>query len=58
MGFNAKIILHLMGLLLLCNGGFMLLAALVSGIYHDGVTLEITLAAIVTMMLGVMAMFL
>ncbi|NNC61050.1 MAG: TrkH family potassium uptake protein, partial [Eudoraea sp.] len=42
----------------LCNGGFMLLAALVSGIYHDGVTLEITLAAIVTMMLGVMAMFL
>jgi trk system potassium uptake protein TrkH len=58
MGFNAKIILHLMGLLLLCNGGFMLLAALVSGIYQDGVTLDITLAAIVTMMLGVMAMFL
>ena len=47
-----------MGLLLLCNGGFMLLAALVSGIYQDGVTLDITLAAIVTMMLGVMAMFL
>ncbi|MEY8019597.1 TrkH family potassium uptake protein [Muriicola sp. SD30] len=58
MGFNTKIILHLMGLLLLCNGGFMLLAALVSGIYQDGVTLDITLAAIVTMMLGVMAMFL
>ncbi|QBA63456.1 TrkH family potassium uptake protein [Muriicola soli] len=58
MGFNAKIILHLMGLLLLCNGGFMLLAAVVSGIYQDGVTLEITLAALVTMMIGVMAMFL
>ncbi len=58
MGFNTKIILHLMGLLLLCNGGFMLLAALVSGIYEDGVTLDITMASIVTMMIGVMAMFL
>lgn len=46
-----------MGLLLLCNGGFMILAALVSGIYKDGVTLEITLAAIVTMLIGVLAMF-
>jgi trk system potassium uptake protein TrkH len=57
MGFNAKIIIHLMGLLLLCNGGFMIVAALVSGIYQDGVTLEITLAAIVTMFIGVLAMF-
>ncbi|MGB5377593.1 TrkH family potassium uptake protein [Muriicola sp.] len=57
MGFNGKIIIHLMGLLLLCNGGFMILAALVSGIYQDGVTLEITLAAIVTMLIGVLAMF-
>ena len=46
-----------MGLLLLCNGGFMILAATVSGIYQDGVTLEITLAAIVTMLIGVVAMF-
>lgn len=46
-----------MGLLLLFNGFFMLLAALVSGIYQDGVTLDITLAAIVTMLVGVMAMF-
>lgn len=46
-----------MGLLLLFNGGFMVLAALVSGIYKDGVTLEITLAAIVTMFIGVLAMF-
>lgn len=46
-----------MGLLLLCNGGFMIVAALVSGIYQDGVTLEITLAAIVTMFIGVLAMF-
>lgn len=46
-----------MGLLLLFNGFFMLLAALISGIYEDGVTLDITLAAIVTMMVGVLAMF-
>ena len=46
-----------MGLLLLCNGGFMILAALVSGLYRDGVTLEITFAAIVTMFTGVFAMF-
>ncbi len=46
-----------MGLLLLFNGFFMLLAALVSGIYKDGITLDITLAAIVTMLVGVLAMF-
>ncbi len=46
-----------MGLLLLCNGAFMLLAALVSGIYNDGVTLDITLAAITTLFVGVLAMF-
>ncbi len=46
-----------MGLLLLCNGFFMLMAALVSGIYEDGVTLDITLAAIVTMLVGVVSMF-
>jgi trk system potassium uptake protein TrkH len=46
-----------MGLLLLCNGGFMILAALVSGFYQDGVTLEITFAAIITMFTGVFAMF-
>ncbi|MEO0527849.1 MAG: potassium transporter TrkG [Bacteroidota bacterium] len=57
MALNSKIIFHLMGLLLLFNGFFMLLAALVSGIYQDGVTLDITLAAIVTMLVGVMAMF-
>jgi trk system potassium uptake protein TrkH len=57
MNLNFKIIFHLMGLLLLCNGGFMLLAAIVSGIYDDGTTLDITLAAIVTLLVGVLAMF-
>ena len=54
---NAKIILHIMGLLLACNGGFMLLAALVSGIYNDGVTLHITLAGIATILLGGLLMY-
>jgi len=57
MSFNFRIILHIMGLLLLCNGGFMLLAAFVSGLYKDGATLDITMAAIVTLLVGVMAMF-
>ena len=57
MKLNFRIIIHIMGLLLLCNGSFMLLAAFVSGIYKDGATLDITMAAIVTMLIGVMAMF-
>ena len=57
MNFNFKIILHIMGLLLLCNGSFMLFAGLISGFYQDGATMDILLAAIVTMLVGVMAMF-
>ncbi|WP_127138416.1 TrkH family potassium uptake protein [Flagellimonas oceanensis] len=57
MKLNTRIIIHIMGLLLLCNGSFMLLAALASGIYKDGVTMDIMLAAIVTMLFGMMAMF-
>lgn len=57
MHLNTRIIVHLMGLLLLCNGGFMLLAAVVSGIYKDGATLSITMAAIATLFAGVVAMY-
>ncbi len=49
---NFKIIFHLMGLLLTVNGGFMLLAALVSFAYEDGVVKEMLLAGIVTLILG------
>jgi len=56
MGLNTKIIVHLMGLLLLCNGFFMLLATLVSGIYSDGTTLSILTAAITTLFIGFLAM--
>ena len=58
MTLNTRIIVHLMGLLLLFNGGFMLLAALVSLIYQDGVTYNIALAAITTLFSGTVAMYL
>ncbi len=54
---NYQIILHVMGLLLLCNGAFMLLATLVSWFYQDGVTLEISTAALITLFLGTLFMF-
>ncbi|WP_298488670.1 potassium transporter TrkG [uncultured Maribacter sp.] len=57
MKLNSKIIFHLMGLLLLFNGLFMLVAAVVSGIYKDGATLGITLASITSMFIGTFFMF-
>ncbi len=50
--FNFKIIFHLMGLLLLVNGGFMLLAALVSFFYEDGIWLQIVWAGAVVLGVG------
>lgn len=52
MKLNYKIIFHFFGLLLLFNGGFMLLSTLVSLIYSDGVTFELFLSGIVTLMAG------
>ena len=46
MKLNYKIIFHFFGLLLLFNGGFMLLAALLSFFYKDGATLNLFLAEI------------
>jgi len=54
---NYKIIFHIMGVLLLINGGFMLIAALVSLIYQDGITVKIAVAALLTMMTGLAFMF-
>ena len=54
---NFKVILHVMGLLLICNGGFMLLSVLISFIYKDGVTLGMTAAALVTLLIGTLLMF-
>lgn len=55
---NTKIIFHIMGLLLLFNGGFMLIAALISFFYKDGVTQEISLAGLVSAVVGGLLMFL
>ncbi|MBC8753443.1 TrkH family potassium uptake protein [Kordia sp. YSTF-M3] len=56
MKVNYKIIFHLMGLLLLCNGGFMFIATLVSYIYKDGVTFQLFLAGLVTILVGSLLM--
>ncbi|MGB5418917.1 TrkH family potassium uptake protein [Algibacter sp.] len=56
MKLNYKIIFHFLGLLLLFNGGFMLLSALVSLLYKDGVTFQIFLAGIATVIVGVVGM--
>ncbi|WP_373056608.1 TrkH family potassium uptake protein [Zunongwangia sp. H14] len=54
---NYQIILHVMGLLLLCNGGFMLTAVLISWFYEDGATMQISIAALVTLFVGTLLMF-
>ncbi|WP_346881084.1 potassium transporter TrkG [uncultured Algibacter sp.] len=56
MKLNYKIIFHFLGLLLLFNGGFMLLSALISLIYKDGVTLQIFLAGLLTITCGAISM--
>ncbi|WP_299552524.1 potassium transporter TrkG [Seonamhaeicola sp.] len=56
MKLNYKIIFHFLGLLLLFNGGFMLLSALVSLLYKDGVTFQIFLAGIITLLVGAVGM--
>lgn len=46
-----------MGLLLLFNGGFMLLSALISLIYKDGVTSQLLFAGLITLIVGGIGMF-
>lgn len=55
---NYKIIFHFLGLLLLFNGGFMFISALVSLIYSDGVTWQLCAAGFVTLAIGSVAMLL
>ncbi|HAT66930.1 MAG TPA: potassium transporter, partial [Flavobacteriaceae bacterium] len=49
---NFRIIFHLMGLLFMVNGGFMLLSALVSLLYNDGVFTEMVYASLVAIVAG------
>ncbi len=54
---NYQIISHIMGFLLLCNGGFMLLAVIISWYYEDGVTMQIATASLITIFTGMFLMF-
>ncbi|TJY36477.1 TrkH family potassium uptake protein [Pontimicrobium aquaticum] len=56
MKLNYKIIFHFFGLLLLFNGGFMLLAALMSYAYNDNATFNITLSGISVIVIGLIFM--
>lgn len=56
MKLNYKIIFHFLGLLLLFNGGFMLLAALISLIYKDGVTLQMGMSGLIVLVFGGLTM--
>ena len=56
MKLNYKIIFHFLGLLLSFNGGFMLLASLMSFLYKDGVTFQIAVAGLIALTLGVLVM--
>jgi trk system potassium uptake protein TrkH len=49
---NYKIIFQMMGVLMLFNGSFMLLSALVSFIYKDSVTVGLTFSGLVTIGIG------
>ena len=55
--FNFKIILQLMGILLLFNGGFMLISGLVSWYFHDGALEGILLAGGITILTGLVLRF-
>ena len=54
---NYLIITHIMGFLLLCNGGFMLLAVVASWYYDDGVTVRISASAMLVIFCGLLMMF-
>ncbi len=55
---NYKIVFYLMGLLLLVNGGFILLASIVSFVYKDGVGLQMVYAGSMVLIFGGLIMLL
>ncbi len=58
MKLNFKIIFHFFGLLLLCNGAFMLLSAIISVIYKDGASTQIATAGFIVALTGSILMLL
>lgn len=57
MGLNLRIVVHVMGVLLLCNGVFMLFASGVSALYREPQSVGIGLAATTTIILGMASMY-
>jgi len=55
---NYKIIFHIMGLLLVVNGSFMLLSSIISLVYNDGVFFNILIAGLTALVTGGGFMFL
>ena len=54
---NYKIIFYLMGLLLIVNSGFMLIAAIISFAIQDGVAVSVSAAGLITLFTGMLLMF-
>ncbi len=57
MKLNYKIIFYFFGLLLLFNGGFILLSTIVSLVYKDGITFKLFLSGIVILLVGLFMMY-
>ena len=58
MKINTKIITYFLGFLLLINGGFMFLCALLSYIYKDGITGDLILSGTIVSIIGLLMLFL
>mgnify|MGYP006232564799 FL=1 len=56
MRLNFKLILYIIGLLLIFNGSAMILTAIVSLIFNDGVVNEIILSAAILIFIGLILM--
>ena len=54
---NNKLIFYIIGMLLIFNGGAMIISAIVSFIFNDGVLKEIAFSAFLTLLIGTLIMF-
>ena len=58
MKINIKIIFYFLGFLLLINGGFMFLTALLSYFYEDGITNSLLTSGVIVTVVGLLMLFL
>ena len=58
MNLNFKIIFYFLGFLLLINGSFMFLSALLSFLYSDGITVQLTASGFIVSLVGLILLFL